>query len=508
MILTRAFALRTSIAVSIASNIWAAVLGILFVPVYLYYIGVEGYSLIGVLGSFQAILSLLDLGLSPAVNREFALNYGKEELTDYLLDVRVTLEISNFIIAALVFLILLLGAPFLAGYWFNSRDLSIQSLTYALTIMGGIIASQFLLNFNNGILAGLQRQSTVAFISSFSVLLKSIGAVAILALVSRTISAFLMWQLVVILIQLIATRYTVSKILPSNRSRGKFKKEILKRIRPFATGVAGLAVLGIIVSQLDKVILTRMLDLESYGYYVVAISLSTMAVTAVAASFTQTLFPKFSQLIGSQEDGKLSDLYHDSSQFLAVLIIPTVLMMTVFSYEILLIWTNDASIAEGTYQLLSLCALGSGLQAMVYLAHSLQLAHGWTRLSLFLNLFAIIIIVPMMILGIYHFGAIGGAAGWLTMTLLFFAGEAIFMHRRLLVGERVKWIGKSVLAPGVSILLVTVTAKLLYPEVTGRLVGIIFLATAYMIAVLAGILVMKAPRRFSLSLFQRFVLSR
>ena len=47
-------------------------MGFVFVPVYISYLGIEAYGLIGLFATLQAWLSLLDLGLSPTLNREMA----------------------------------------------------------------------------------------------------------------------------------------------------------------------------------------------------------------------------------------------------------------------------------------------------------------------------------------------------------------------------------------------------------------------------------------------------
>ena len=48
------------------------ILSIIFVPIYLNYLGAEGYGLIGVFASLQGILSVLDAGLGGALSREIA----------------------------------------------------------------------------------------------------------------------------------------------------------------------------------------------------------------------------------------------------------------------------------------------------------------------------------------------------------------------------------------------------------------------------------------------------
>ena len=51
---------------------WSVVMGLVFIPLYVRYMGIEAYGLVGLFTTLQALFSLLDLGMSAALNREFA----------------------------------------------------------------------------------------------------------------------------------------------------------------------------------------------------------------------------------------------------------------------------------------------------------------------------------------------------------------------------------------------------------------------------------------------------
>ncbi|MFA6198778.1 MAG: polysaccharide biosynthesis protein, partial [Patescibacteria group bacterium] len=56
----------------LANSIWSALVGLAVVPFYLKYLGIEAYGLIGFFVTTQAVLSLLDMGMAPTINREVA----------------------------------------------------------------------------------------------------------------------------------------------------------------------------------------------------------------------------------------------------------------------------------------------------------------------------------------------------------------------------------------------------------------------------------------------------
>ena len=55
---------KKNIAANFVGNGLGTILAILFVPVYIHYLGIEAYGLIGVSAALQGIFALLDLGLS------------------------------------------------------------------------------------------------------------------------------------------------------------------------------------------------------------------------------------------------------------------------------------------------------------------------------------------------------------------------------------------------------------------------------------------------------------
>ena len=65
-----------SIKVNIAAHYlgqgWTALMQLAFIPFYIKYLGMEAYGLIGFFAMLQAGLALLDMGMTPTLNREMA----------------------------------------------------------------------------------------------------------------------------------------------------------------------------------------------------------------------------------------------------------------------------------------------------------------------------------------------------------------------------------------------------------------------------------------------------
>ena len=64
--------IKRNIAANFIGNFWTTLMGLVFIPVYIRFLGIEAYGLVGFFVTLQSVFSLLDMGLSTTLNRELA----------------------------------------------------------------------------------------------------------------------------------------------------------------------------------------------------------------------------------------------------------------------------------------------------------------------------------------------------------------------------------------------------------------------------------------------------
>jgi O-antigen/teichoic acid export membrane protein len=202
--------------------------------------------------------------------------------------------------------------------------------------------------------------------------------------------------------------------------------------------MAGISITSVIQTQLDKMILVKILPLDTFGYYSLA-SRAAGGLIYLTGPVCAAFFPRFSQLVTKGDTRELVRLYHRSCQLLSVLIIPPAVVLTLFSYELLLVWTQDRSIAENSHLMLSLLTVGTALNGMASPPYALQLASGWTRLSLIFNTAATLLQAPLIYIMSVKYGGVGAAMVWVIFNALYILVALYLMHRRLLRGELLRW---------------------------------------------------------------------
>ena len=310
--------LRKNLLANFAGRLWASGISLVFIPLYIRFMGIESYGLIGVYLSLMALVSVLDMGLSTTLNRELARLSSVPGTEQEARDLVRSMEAVYWGIGLLVALSTILLAPLVPRYWVNPKGVTAETVQRAVIIMGFIIAFDWPAALYTGGLMGLQRQVQLNSIRAGMGTLQAVGAVLVLWLVSPTISAYFLWQIVIAVAQTTTLAVVLWSNLPRTNRRVRFHHGLLTKNWKPTAGVSGITVLATILTQADKVILAKMMSLEAFGYYVLAYNVAG-SLTLVTSPMFSALFPKFSQLFAEKKESELSTLYHKGCRFLSIL---------------------------------------------------------------------------------------------------------------------------------------------------------------------------------------------
>ena len=430
--------LHRNIVANFIGNGWTAAMSIVFVPIYIHFIGIEAYGLMGVYASLQAMFSLLDMGLSTTLNRETARLGVQPNKAQDMRNLLRTLEVAYWMVAAFIGVTVFLLAPVIAHHWVKAQRLSPATIQQSIMIMGLAMAFQWPLSFYSGGLLGLQRQVLLNAIMVSMATLRNVGVILILWMVSPTIQAFFLWQIFIGAFQTLIVAWFLWRSLPPTSEHAHVQIKLLHGIWRFAAGMSGITVLSLILTQLDKIILSKMLTLEMFGYYTLAGAVAMSLYRFISPIFNAT-YPRFTQLVTVNDQNGLIKLYHSCCQLMSVVIIPSATIVAFFSAELLSIWTRNPLTVEHTHTILSLLVIGTALNGLMNLPFALQLAYGWTKLAFYVNLGAIIILGPMIFFMTAHYGAVGAALVWVFLNSGYVLISIRLMHHRLLKGEQWRW---------------------------------------------------------------------
>jgi O-antigen/teichoic acid export membrane protein len=463
----------------LANSVWSAIIGLAVVPFYLQYLGIEAYGLIGFFVTTQALMSLLDMGLTPTINREVArfAAGGNIRAAGNLLH---TLAIVYWITAAVIALLFVALAPLVAQHWLQSKQLSQQTILHSVTLLGLVVACRWPIGLYQGAMIGAQRLAVSSVINMVMVTIGSLGAVAVLAFVSSTIEAFFVWQASVGLGTAMVMRFAAWRVI-QRPNPVKFDVSELRRIWRFTAGMSAIGFAGLLFSQLDKVVLSKILSLEEFGQFMLATAVVS-GLTVLISPVYNLIYPRFSALVVTGRVDELSHLYRVGTRMLATVLFPAAMALAVLAEDIVTVWTGSPNLASTVSPVIALLTIGSALNGIMHFPYALQLASGETRLSLTIYAMLILATVPLTIFLAVTWGALGGATAWVILHVLYVSSGTWLMHRRLLKGMGGKWL---LLDVGIPLLLSVLAGmvgyfllRYVFNAAPLRLVGVATLACA------------------------------
>lgn len=408
--------------------------------------GIDAYGLIGVFAILLGWLTLLDMGMTPTISREMARFSGNAHSNQSILNLLRSVEILACIVAMFITLAIFLSSKWLALNWINGGQIETSVVVNAIVIMGFVAALKFIEGIYRSAIIGLQKQVQLNVIIVVFSTLRGLGAVAVLVFYSPTIGAFFAWQAFVSIITIVVFGLYLYRVLPATGTKSKFSWEELNKIKLYATGMMGTTLLAILLTQIDKMLLVKMLSLRDYGYYTMAFLVANVLYMTVGP-LSQAFFPKFAELKAKEDMNGLIDIYHKSSQLVTVVVGVVTGYLIFFSETIILLWTQDKALTIVVAPLVSILSLGTFLNILMWMPYQMQLAHGWTSLAIKTNIVAIVVIIPAILTVVPIYGAIGAAWIWTMLNAGYVFIGVHFMYRKILINEKWHWYVQDIIKP-------------------------------------------------------------
>ncbi|MGZ4846457.1 MAG: oligosaccharide flippase family protein [Halobacteriota archaeon] len=493
--------IRKNLLANFAGKLWGYVIGLLFVPVYIRFLGLGAYGLVGFFVTLTSLFIILDLGFSMTINRELARLSADKATDQEQRDLVRSMEVVYWCIGAAIAAIVIILSSTLATNWLHSASYSPQSLQLVVVLIGITLACNWPLSLYYGGLMGLQKQVLMNGIDVVMSTARVVLVTLVIWLISPTIYAFFICQAAMYLLQTLVAAAYLWKQLPHTGNAPRARQAVFKRIWRFSAGVSGISILAVVLANSDKLLLSKVLPLSLFATYAIAASLAAV-LSFVVAPTASAVFPALTKIVVEGTEEHLKELYHRSCQFLSVLVIPAAFIVVLFSSQILQIWIRDPVVTENAHLVASLLAIGTTLNAIVAMPYSLQLSYGWTRLGLYQNVIAVIAYIPLLLWLTSIYGAPGAAMAWIAVNCGYFLVTVPVMHRFLLKGELRRWYIVDVGFPFLGALVVAGLARIFLPISSSLLIMAFELFIVLILSWAAAAFATPAPREWILSSYR------
>lgn len=450
-----------NIVINYGGQIWAGLAGIISLPYIINCLGPDSFGIVGVFTSLMAWLLVADFGMCSTINREFINSRVDIKSRVTAANLLRSFEFIYGIILLIVGLLLYNISGWISVNWFQSPNIDSLLIETSFKLISVLAPLQCYESLYRGALLGFQRHDIINSIRFIVTTLRWIGTALVLTFLDASIQTFFIWHIFVSLISIILMLVFTYYLLAVKSEFKLFSSQELKKVYKFSSGMFVQSILTLLLTQSDKLILSKLLSLESFGYYMIAFTYASMIVQLITP-ITSVYFPIFTELINSGNNKKLIHNYHKAVQLATIAVMPIAILIIFNSTELLKLTSLHYDHVKEIDHLFLLLSIGVSLNILTHIPYVLTLACGWTKYAIVTNTFSIIFLFPCIVLGVPIYGAEGAAWILILLNIGYLLFGMFYLHKRVMKNEYLNWLKYDILIPSFFIFIVALLLKLIF----------------------------------------------
>lgn len=431
--------LKVVLGVNYFAQIYSAVITLLVIPLFFSKLGGDGFGLFSFFLMLQAWFQVLDAGISGSVTR--LVSISKNNRIAFLNASNTFMKIACVFLGVGLFVLFVLmnARGLISNEWLNSQLPLSELKSFLGMIFLSLIFRYFSGPFKGGMI-GLEKHLLVASLNSVFVTLKFPGALIFLNYTSD-LEWFFIYQGVVAFLELvlfcIAYVYSMQKIRKkfSGLDDGPASNSILsfKEVIRFSFQLALLSIVWVVVTQVDKLLLSRFLALSDYGEYSLAVSIAS-GVLLLSAPINQILMPRLSTYYSDQNKKEYLKLYLLASLGTAIVLGSVAAWMAFFSREVLWVWVGEEIVGSSAINYTPWLALGNLISVVMNLAFLLLYSSDGLKIHVRVYCLYAVFLVPATVYVTSEYGALGASIFWFFHNLFFYVSWGVYVQERIIPG--------------------------------------------------------------------------
>ena len=417
--------LRKNVAANYFGSATVILGPLLSMPFYLAFLGPKQYGLIGFVLLIQASLNLLDAGLGQALVKEVSLSLEAQDGRCRASRILFNIERFYWAFAFAVAVFTALMSNFIANYWLKLGSLPISLGVISVCGAALIFLFQFPGAFYRTFLIGSQAQVPLNKILIVMNIFRHIGGVVLVYLYPSLVT-YLAWQALIALAETLVRRVKVLTLLGSSDHRDYWDMKDFSHFFRLIRGLSVAISVGAFFVQMDKVILSKMVPIEEFGYYTIASSIS-LGVLQLIYPILQAVQPK---AISLRDDPVLiRQLYN--KLFLIIFSVLAVVILGFFlaGQTLMSLWLRHPEAARHVYEYCSLLLLGTAFNALYNVGYMDWIVSGKARNIFALNLVSLALMIILLPIAIHAYGIKGATLGWVVVNLIAFCCSLGWLRR-------------------------------------------------------------------------------
>jgi O-antigen/teichoic acid export membrane protein len=408
-------------------------------PMQINILGIEAFGIVTFITTLQMAFTAFDFGLSSTLTRELAADSSDNKVASRQL---VETAVSVYWLAAvLIGALLVWQAAQIAHAWLTAETLPPALVAHSLQVTAVYLALRWPVALYSGLLTGFQRLDILNVLRVLMATLRLVGGIAVL-LVWRTLEAFLLWTVFSAMIEVLVFDSVCRRVYPAMPRRPRIHGDAIRKVWRFSVSMNALAVLAVLIVQMDRLFISKMLTLQDLGFYNLAYTLAA-GIALIIGAVSSAVLPSLAESHG-RGGADLSARFMNADRILLFLAGGATFVLIAQGELLLTLWVN-ADAAAAAYPSLAMLAVGFWFSAINANSYNVAVASGRPGRFLQMNLW---LILPYMVLlyGLVdRFGIVGAGAAWVILNMLYSILLIPFVHREILKDSTGKWLAAIVL---------------------------------------------------------------
>lgn len=442
--------MKRNIVANYLAQFYVTAVNILAVPLYWRHMGAEAYGLISFFSLMQIWSQLLDMGLSPTLARVMARYRGGALGAVELRKILRAMELVFFSTSAFGAILCIALSSLLARRWLRVEELPLEQVASVVRIMGCILGMRLISSMYRSAIGGLEEQVWLSGFNIAFATLRSVLVLPLIAWVDSSVWMFFGFQFLVALLEVLVLGNKVHQLIPDTGTGLGFSLRPLQPLLKFSGSITFAALVWLLVTQTDKLVLSKVLTLSAFGTFSLGV-LVAGAVNLASTPISQAVLPGLTRLAAANDTAGTITLYRRTTQWVSAVAAPAALTLALFAESVLYAWTGDRNIATQAARVLILYALGNGMLSVAAFQYYLQYANGNLRLHMIGNVSFVVILVPLLIWAATVYGVVGAGVVWVSQCAVYLLIWTWVVHRRFAPGVHSDWLLRDVIPVWLSV---------------------------------------------------------
>lgn len=401
----RASRLAQNVLSNYLTVVWMGGLSLALIPIYVGYLGPTQWGVVAVCMALQALWGLLDAGLSQIMPRDIARNTVSTQAHVYRVYARAyaLLGLTGFVIGQA-------AMPWIVAHWFNQGAGMDASAELALRLVLVQFVFQLANSANVGYWSGREQQTLANLRQCLFGTLKHVGALTMVLIWRADALAYLAPFAIVSAIEWWMNRRTILADIRSSARQSVTVADLRGLAREAGVLVIGVLV-GMLVSQVDRIVLSRAVAIESFGHYVIVANLGL--------AFMQLQYPLMRAFLPSVVRGEVAGdaaSYRRLGLWVVMACVAPSLIAAAAAPWLLKIWLGNTVAAEIGVNPLRLILVAVAINAVYHIIYQRFVVRGKGRLIVYINTLSLVVAAPLCLHFAQSFGITAGGVAWLAIS--------------------------------------------------------------------------------------------